>query len=176
MHSALTMRPVSPTFQRRLLDSAAIDAADARALVESARALRRGAANAPKRLRGKNIALLCAHTDGECVRRFDAAAAALGARVARITPAPNWLHGSVPLSAETARLLENLYDAVDCEELPAGFAQRLQAQLAVPVFDGLARDDHPVFALLPLVAERDQAPGDNDRCVLLQATLVSSLS
>jgi hypothetical protein len=62
------MRPVRPTFQRRLLDSAAIDAADARTLVESARALRRGAPDAPTRLRGKNIALLCAHTDGECAR------------------------------------------------------------------------------------------------------------
>ena len=109
-------------------------------------------------------------------RRFDAAASALGARVAHITPAPNWLQSDVPLSPETARLLENLYDAVDCEELPAGFAQRLQAQLGVPVFDGLARDDHPVFALLPRVAERDQTPGDDDRRALLQATLMSSLS
>ncbi len=170
------MRPVSPTFQRRLLDSAVIDAADARTLVESARALRHGAADAPTRLRGKNIALLCTHTDGAFARRFDAAAAALGARVAHITPAPNWLQSDVPLSPETARLLENLYDAVDCEELPAGFAQRLQAQLGVPVFDGLARDDHPVFALLPRVAERDQTPGDDDRRALLQATLMSSLS
>jgi ornithine carbamoyltransferase len=159
------MRPVSPTFQRRLLDSAVIDAADARSLVESARALRHGAADAPTRLRGKNIALLCTHTDGVLARRFDAAAAALGARVAH-----------VPLSPETARLLENLYDAVDCEELPAGFAQRLQAQLGVPVFDGLARDDHPVFALLPRVADQDQTPDDDDRRALLQATLMSSLS
>lgn len=169
------MQAVSPTFQRRLLTSAPIDAVDAQSLVDSARALRRGAVAAAARLRGKNIALLCNHTDGERARRFDAAAAALGARVAHITPAPNWLLGEVPLSPETARLLEHLYDAVDCEELPAGFAQRLQAQLAVPVFDGLACEDHPVFELLPRVAEQGQVPGDEDRCALLQATLVSSL-
>lgn len=169
------MRPVSPTFQRRLLISAAIDAVDAQALVDSARALRRAAAGTPARLRGKNIALLCIQPGGERARRFDAAAAALGARVAHITPAPNWLLGDAPLGPETARLLEHLYDAVDCEELPAGFAQRLQAQLAVPVFDGLGRDDHPVFELLPRVAEQGQVPGDEDRRALLQATLVSGL-
>lgn len=170
------MRPVSPTFQRRLLDLAAIDAADARSLVDTARALRRGAGNAPTRLRGKNIALLCTHTDGELARRFDAAASALGARVAHIMPAPSWLHSEAPLGPETARLLEHLYDAVDCEELPAGFAQRLQAQLGVPVFDGLARDDHPVFALLPRVADQDQAPVDDDRRALVQAALVGALT
>jgi len=166
---------VNPAFQRRLLVSSAIDSSDARALIDTARALRRGAADATTRLRGKNIALLCVHTDGEFARRFDAAASALGARVAHIAPAPSWLHGDVPLSPETARLLENLYDAVDCEELPAGFAQRLQAQLGVPVFDGLAQDGHPVFELLPRVAERDQAADDDDRRALLQATLMSSL-
>lgn len=167
---------MSPTFQRRLLVSAAIDAADAHTLVESARALQRSAADASTRLRGKNIALLCTQTDGDCARRFDSAASALGARVAHIMPAPNWLHGDAPLNPETARLLENLYDAVDCEELPAGFAQRLQAQLGVPVFDGLARDDHPVFELLPRLAERGQAPQDEDRRALLQAALLGALT
>ena len=167
---------MSPTFSRRLLDSAAIDAADAQALIDTARALKRGAVAGPLGLRGKNIALLCARADGEGVRRFDAAAAALGARVSHINATPAWLRDDPPMGPPTARLLENLYDAVDCEELPAGFALRLQAQLGVPVFDGLARDDHPVFALLPRVAERDQAPGDDDRRALLQATLMSSLS
>ncbi len=168
---------MSPTFSRRLLDSASIDAADAQALVDTARALKRGAAaEPPPRLRGKNIALLCGRDDGDCVRRFDAAASALGARVSHINATPTWLRDEPPMGEPTARLLENLYDAVDCEELPAGFAQRLQAQLGVPVFDGLARDDHPVLALLARVAERDAPPGDDDRRALLQATLVRSLS
>lgn len=167
---------MSPTFSRRLLDSAAIDAADAQALVDAARAFKRSADVPPPRLRGKNIALFCVSADADCVRRFDAAASALGARVAHINASPAWLRDDPPLGAPTARLLENLYDAVDCEELPAGFAQRLQAQLGVPVFDGLACDNHPVFGLLPRLADPPHAPDDNDRRALLQATLVSALS
>lgn len=170
------MRSVSPTFTRRLLDSAAIDAADAQVLVDTARALKRGAGAETPRLRGKNIALLCAHVEGNDVRRFDAAASALGARVSHINATPAWLRDDPPMGAPTARLLENLYDAVDCEELPAGFAQRLQAQLGVPVFDGLARDTHAVFGLLPRVALRGAAPDEDDRRALLQALLVRSLS
>jgi ornithine carbamoyltransferase len=170
------MHTVSPTFSRRLLDSAAIDAADAQELIDTARALKRGAAAGPLGLRGKNIALLCPHAEGESVRRFDAAASALGVRVSHINATPAWLRDDPPMGLPTARLLENLYDAVDCEELPAGFAQRLQAQLGVPVFDGLARDTHAVFGLLPRVVERGAAPGEDDRRALLQATLVRSLS
>jgi ornithine carbamoyltransferase len=169
------MRAVSPTFPRRLLDSAAIDAVDAQALIDAARALKRSAAT-PPRLRGKNIALFCVRADADGVRRFDAAASALGARVAHINASPAWLRDDPPLGAPTARLLENLYDAVDCEDLPAGFAQRLQAQLGVPVFDGLARDDHPVFGLLPRLADAQHTPDDGDRRALLQATLVGALS
>jgi ornithine carbamoyltransferase len=166
---------VSPTFYRRLLGSPALQPADAHALVEAARAIKRQAVALPHRLRGKNIALLCALPDSASARRFDAAASALGARVARIDPAPPWLDEQSDLGAETARLLENLYDAVDCEELPPGVARRLQAQLGVPVYDGLARDDHPIFRLLPQVAGCGHTPDDADRRALLQATLVNTL-
>ena len=164
---------MSPLLHRRLLASAAIDADDARTLVDAALALKKTAD--ASRLRGKNIALLCSERACDNARRFDAAASALGARVAYIEPAPAWLSDDPPIGAQTARLLESLYDAVDCEDLPADFARRLQAQLAVPVYDSLARDDHPIFGLLPSVAEGGQAPGDEDRRALLQAALVSTL-
>lgn len=169
------MRAVGSALHRQLLSSAAIDAADARALVESARAFKRSSAGLPGRLRGKNIALLCTEPGCSSARRFDAAASALGARVAHIEPAPAWLHEDPPLGEQTARLLENLYDAVDCEALPADFARRLQAQLSVPVYDGLAREDHPIFGLLPSVADDSRAPADEDRNALLQAALVETL-
>lgn len=170
------MRLVSPAFQRRLLVSAEIDAADAQALVEAARALRRRGAQRGTPLRGRNIALLCSRGGGEGARRFDAAASALGARVAHIQPAPGWLQADAPIGDQTARVLESLYDAVDCEDMPAGFAQRLQAQLGVPVYDGLARADHPIARLLPRLAEGDHEPDDEDWCALLQAALVGSLT
>jgi len=166
---------VSPTFYRRLFGVPAIEPADAQALVASARALKRRPDGMLTRLRGKNIALLCAQPDCDCARRFDAAASALGARVARIEPAPAWLREGAALGDDTARLLESLYDAVDCEEVPPGFARRLQAQLGVPVYDGLASADHPIFGLLHDVAGAGQAPDDDDRRALLQATLVGTL-
>jgi ornithine carbamoyltransferase len=128
-------------------------------------------ADAP--LRGKNIALMCSSDSGDA-KLFADAAARLGARVARIEPAPAWLRGESQPGADTARLLEHLYDAVDCEALPPGFARHLQEQVGVPVYDGLARADHPIFGLLSELAPEGQAVAA-DRCLLLQAALVSTL-
>jgi ornithine carbamoyltransferase len=170
------MRAVSPTFHRRLLDLAALDAADAQVLVALARSLKHHAAGEPGRLRGKNIALLCPRGVDASARRFDLAASALGARVAHVDPAPSWLQPDASIGAQAARLFESLYDAVDCESLPRGFAHRLQAEIGLPVYDGLARDDHPLFGLLPQVADDAATPGEEDRRALLQAALVGSLT
>lgn len=168
---------MSPAFHRRLLASSSIDATDARALVATARDLKRArdAAKSPLPLRGKNIALMCAQPGCDCARDFDEAASALGARVARIEPEADWLRPEAHVGADTARLLEHLYDAVGCEEVPPGFAQRLQEDLGVPVYDSLARGDHPLFRLLPDVADAGVAPGPADRRALLQAVLVRTL-
>jgi hypothetical protein len=89
---------------------------------------------------------------------------------------PAWLHQSAPIDLQAARLFETLYDAAACEDLPRDFALRLQSLLAMPVYDGLARDDHPLFGLLPHLADDAQAPPrDEDRQALLQAALVGSL-
>lgn len=168
---------MSPIFHRRLLAASPIDAADARALVATARALKRhttGAAAMP--LRGKNIALMCALPGCDCARDFDEAATGLGARVARIEPEADWLRADAHIGRDAARLLEHLYDAVGCEEVPSGFAQRLQEDVAVPVYDSLARGDHPVFKLLPEVADPGTVPGPEERRALLQAVLVRTLT
>lgn len=169
---------MSPTFHRRLLSSSPIDALDARALVATARALRRSHASAPSTaapLRGKNIALMSGVPDCECARDFDEAASELGARVARIEPEVDWLREDSHVGLDAARLLEHLYDAVGCEEVPSGFAQRLQDDISVPVYDGLARGDHPLFSLLPEVADPGSPPGPEERRALLQAVLVRTL-
>lgn len=168
---------MSPTFYRRLLAASPIDAADARALVATARALKRASAGAAAMpLRGKNIALMCAVPGCDCARDFDEAASGLGARVARIEPEADWLLADAHVGRDAARLLEHFYDAVGCEEVPPGFAQRLQEDIAVPVYDSLARGDHPVFTLLPEVADPGAAPGPADRRALLQAVLVRTLT
>lgn len=165
---------VNTPLHRHLLTLAPLDDPSAHALLSVARSLRQTVgASAP--LRGKNIALMDgggAHDAGQLL--IDAATL-LGARVARIDPASAWWRGEAQPGADTARLLQNLYDAVDCEALPAGFAARLQSLLEVPVYDGLAREDHPMFALLAEMVPPGQAPVAADRRALVQAALVSTL-
>ncbi len=162
---------MNPPLQRHLLSQSPLDAATASLLVAVARSLQQSG-DAP--LRGKNIALMCGSDSGDA-QLFAEAAARLGARVARIEPAPAWLRGESQPGADTARLLEHLYDAVDCEALPPGFARHLQEQVGVPVYDGLARADHPIFGLLGALKPPSQASTAADRCLLLQAALVSTL-
>jgi len=151
---------VNPPLHRQLLLLAPLDAVAAGALLAAARALGRQSGTAP--LRGKNIALMCGAPSADAAGALADAATRLGARVARIEPAQPGVGAT--------RLIEHLYDAVDCEGLPPGFALELQERLSVPVFDGLAREDHPMFALLG-------ADGDPtlDHRVLRQAALVSTL-
>jgi ornithine carbamoyltransferase len=169
---------MTPVSHHSLLDATPLAAADERLLVTTARSLKRaaadGAASVP--LRGKNIALLCADPDRTCAREFDAAARSLGARVSRIEPEPDWLRGNVSPSPDTARLLGRLYDAIGCEEMPAGFARRLQHQVGVPVYDGLAGRAHAIEHLVPQVAEPGGAADPLDRHFLMQAVLVETMA
>jgi ornithine carbamoyltransferase len=146
---------VNAPLHRQLLSLVPLDAAAAEALRAMARTLQR-AETAP--LAGKNIALMCGAETSDAELALAEAAMGLGARVARIEPAQP--------EAGRARLIEHLYDAVDCEALPPGFAQELQDRVSVPVFDGLTRDDHPIFLLVD---------GTLDRRALVQAALVSTL-
>jgi hypothetical protein len=148
-------RAVNAPLHRQLLSLVPLDAAAAEALRATARALQR-AESAP--LAGKNIALMCGAEAADAELALAEAATQLGARVARIEPAQP--------EAGRARLIEHLYDAVDCEALPPGFAQELQERVSVPVFDGLTRHDHPLFLLID---------GTLDRRSLVQAALVSTL-
>ena len=169
---------------RHLLRLAPLDDPAARAsLLSVARSLRQAVGQSAP-LRGKNIALMSATQESSATQEAgtqDAgqllidAATRLGARVARIEPAPAWLRGETKPGADTARLLQHLYDAVDCESLPAGFAAQLQSLLEVPVYDSLAREDHPIFALLKELVPPGHAPAAADRRALVQAALVSTM-
>lgn len=159
---------------RHLLSLAPLDGAAAQALLAAARSLRAGPHDAAP-LRGKNIALMCGREAAGAAALFAQAASQLGARVARIEPATTWAGGEAQPAADTARLLQHLYDAVDCEALPHGFALGLQSLLEVPVFDGLARDDHPLFALLAALVPPGSVPDAADRRTLVQAALLSTM-
>lgn len=170
------MHSVVPPLHRQLLFQAPLEGLAARELLAAARSLREVAcAPSPPPLRGKNIAVIGGADPPSHVEDFTAAATGLGARVARIDAEASWLSGQTEPDADTARLLDHLYDAVDCEALPPGFARRLQEQLDVPVYEGLAGADHPIFRLLPALAPHGAAPDTTDRRALLQAALVSTL-
>jgi ornithine carbamoyltransferase len=165
---------VNEPLHRNLLALSPLADPAARTLLAVARALQHsGSETTP--LRGKNIALICGKSAAGGARLFADAATRLGARVARIEPAPAWLQGESQPGADTARLLGHLYDAVDCEALPAGFAARLQSLLEVPVYDSLARENHPIFDLLSALVPAGRMPTAADRCTLVQAALVSTL-
>jgi ornithine carbamoyltransferase len=152
-------------------------AAGASGLLAIAQELRNAnlAGATPALLRGKNVALVCRRLDADRERRLELAATRLGARVSQISPAG-------PLRAaygseETAQLLTRLYDAIDCADLPESATLALRSRLAVPVYSGLARPDHPVMALLEELQSdpSDPAATDEARIALIQAVLSTTI-
>lgn len=150
---------------------------DVAALLAAAHALQQAAQQGAVQplLRGKKFGLLCeAYGSGnDDAALFCRAAVELGAHVAHIRPSL-WQHSAVQELHESARLLARLYDAVECQGMPAAAVQGLRVHADVPVYDGLASSQHPssrVAELLDDVA----SPLDRRRFVV-QAVLLSSLS
>lgn len=124
-------------------------------------------------LRGKNLGLLSEHEDSQDARLFHRAATELGAQVAQLrarlsaqTPATDLQH--------TARLLGRLYDAVECQGLPAALVSQVGAAAGVPVYDGVATAAHPTAPLSERLGGGG-SPADHRRFVL-QAVLLGALA
>jgi ornithine carbamoyltransferase len=147
---------------------------DVSTVLASARTLRRAAlagATQPL-LRGKNFALLCEADDTEAAL-FRDAAAELGAHVAQIRPSLSELSTSNDVQ-HTARMLGRLYDALECQGMPASLVRQVGAGAGVPVYDGIALPGHPTARLAEQL-DGDDAPADKRRYVL-QAVLLGTLS
>ena len=148
---------------------------DASFLLDSARALGLAAAAGELQalLRGRKFGLLCeADGDGDG-ELFCRAATELGAHVAHIRPSLTAL--STPHEVQhTARLLGRLYDAVECQGMAADLVQQVGVDAGVPVYDGVACQQHPTAKLADLL--------DGDACTLdkrrfvLQAVLLSTVA
>ena len=153
---------------------AAVSTDDHVALLSGARALKRAAlAGSPQKpLRGKNIGLLCEAQDAADAELFRRAATELGARVARISPTASGLLApdGVP---RTARILSRLYDAIECQGLPADLVQQLRVAAGVPVCDAIGSQSHPSAALAAML-EGGVDDADNRRFIL-QAMLIATL-
>ena len=148
---------------------------DVSVVLANARTLQRAAqvGMTQPQLRGKNLGLLCEADDDGDAALFRRAAVELGAHVAHIRPSLSEL--STPQEVQhTARMLGRLYDAVECQGMTPALVQQVGVDAGVPVYDGIASQDHPTAKLAELLGG-NTSPADNRRFVL-QAVLLSSIA
>ena len=143
------------------------------ALVATARALARAelAGNRDARLRGKNLALLT-QWPGPAAALFITAVEQLGATTSRIGEDMLTVQGEHELQ-RVARMLDRLYDAVECQGVAAASVQRLSDLATVPVFDGIACDTHPTAALATQLEDCGGDEADARRWILQAAVLMT---
>jgi ornithine carbamoyltransferase len=144
---------------------------EAAALVLQARAIA-GAGEAARRLMsGKKLALLSPSQGDASASEFVQAASALGAHVSLVQPGLD-AFSSARQVEDTARMLGQLYDAIECQHLPASLVRLIARSAGIPVFAGLAMAAHPTAALAAeLGADVPQA--DRRRCILQAALLIA---
>jgi ornithine carbamoyltransferase len=170
-------KPMNPSLrQAGLHDFANLSAHDVAAVLTDAQGLQRAALHgaAQPLLRGKNLGLLCESQDAEDsdAALFRRAAVELGARVAQVRPSL-LEHSAVHELQHTARMLGRLYDAVECQGMPAELVQRLRVHTDVPVYHGLASPHHPTARIAELL---DAAiPMAERRCFVLKAVLLGTM-
>ena len=148
---------------------------DVSVVLANARTLQRAAqaGMTQPQLRGKNLGLLCEADDDGDAALFRRAAMELGAHVAHIRPSLSEL--STPQEVQhTARMLGQLYDAVECQGMTPALVQQVGNDAGVPVYDGITSQDHPTAKLTELLGG-DTSLTDNRRFVL-QAVLLSTMA
>ena len=146
-------------------------------VLDNARALQLAAEAGELRalLRGRKFGLLCEidNTGEGDAALFRRAATELGAHVAHIRPSLTEL--STPQDVQhTARVLGRLYDAVECQGMAPALVHQVGVDAGVPVYDGLASQNHPT-AKLALLLGGDASALDKRRFVL-QAALLSTIA
>jgi ornithine carbamoyltransferase len=104
-------------------------------------------------LQGRQVAMFCT-TGCPAAEVMSRAVAALGGHVALLSQG-SWPHCDGHDLPGAARMLGQLYDAVDCCSLTPAAADQLERHAGVPVFDGLARVDHPLGLLVELATMRE---------------------
>lgn len=133
-------------------------------------------------LKGRKLALLADWGDddpgdnSEAAQLFVRAATEMGALVARLRP--GLCTTSPPQEVQsTARMLGQLYDALECQGMDLGLVQQIALYAGVPVFQGLASAQHRTAALVQQLAGQP-GPGmaaDDAHCRVVQAVLLGTL-
>lgn len=125
---------------------------DVRSVIDSAQALKRAAQRegVPGLLRGKHLALLSDDHSAPAATAFQRAATELGAQVAHVRATdPGQPDRRDP--RDTAGLLGQLYDAIECEGLSDQQVLQLDLNAGIPVYNGIGRLDHPTRVLADLM-------------------------
>jgi ornithine carbamoyltransferase len=132
---------------RQRWSSDRLSSADLPALLDGAAEVERAKKREPgwAPLRGRHVAVL-APQGHDAALRLQRTVQELGGSVT-LLDASDWSSNAGARAAEAARMLGRLYDAVDCYEQPAALLEQIQTHCDVPVFDGLARAEHPLAAL-----------------------------
>lgn len=149
------------------------DTHDAQALVMQARVLSERRAAPTPLMEGRQLALLSPDRADETAHAFVQAATGLGAHVSFVQAGLDERSSARQVEA-TARMLGQLYDAVECQHLPLALVRRLARSAGIPVFAGLATPAHPTAALAAELT--DGAPWPERRRRILQAALLASMA
>lgn len=147
--------------------------AEAAAVLRQARALARSTGAVQPWLAGKRLALVSPDCADASAREFIEAAQALGAHVSPVHAGLDGSSSDAQVEA-TARMLGQLYDAVECQHLPTDLVGRMARSAGIPVFAGLATPEHVTAGLVQ--ALNDDAPQWVKRRNILQAALLVSLT
>src|SRR5688572_12868147 len=157
-YAAHTSRPsrMSCTIpHRHLWSPERLSAAELHALLDSAAEVKRAKQRDPDwaPLRGRHIAVLAQHND-DATAGFERAVRELGGKATRLD-ARAWQSSAAARVSDAARMLGRLYEAIDCSDLPVPLLEQIDAHCGVPVFNGLARPDHPLSAVGALLTMRE---------------------
>jgi ornithine carbamoyltransferase len=140
---------------RHLWSPERLSAAELHALLDSAAEVKRAKQRDPDwaPLRGRHIAVLAQHND-DATAGFERAVRELGGKATRLDGRA-WQSSAAARVSDAARMLGRLYEAIDCSDLPVPLLEQIDAHCGVPVFNGLARPDHPLSAVGALLTMRE---------------------
>ena len=113
-------------------------------------------------LNGRNIALVFEKTSTRTRAAFEVAAYDQGARVTYLDPASSQM-GHKESTADTARVLGRMYDAIEYRGKSQAVIEELAAYAGVPVYNGLTDEWHPTQMLADFLTmhEASQKPYDD---------------
>jgi ornithine carbamoyltransferase len=118
----------------------------------------RAAGAETRQLEGRVIALIFAKTSTRTRCAFEVAAYHQGAHVTFLDPASSQL-GHKESAADTARVLEGMYDALEFRGGDHAIVEELAAAASIPVYNGLTDIWHPTQMLADFLTMREFAPG-----------------